>query len=80
VVTAVIHMQPAIAIVPCDIYLLSILHCYLLPTVLSHSANQQERLGGKFVSISMEVVVRAPEILQLAYDAIGKDSRVKMKF
>eukprot|EP00775_Hariotina_reticulata_P004110 gene4110-4356_t len=40
----------------------------------------QERLGGKFVSISMQVLVRAPEIVQLVYEAIGKDSRVKMKF
>jgi putative lipoic acid-binding regulatory protein len=40
----------------------------------------QERLGGKYVSISVDVIVRAPEVISRAYEEIGKDSRVKMKF
>lgn len=39
-----------------------------------------ERLGGKYVSLSVTVMVRAPEIVTMTYEAIGKDSRVKMKF
>ena len=40
----------------------------------------QERLGGKYVSMSVNVVVRAPEVITKAYEEIGKDSREKMKF
>jgi putative lipoic acid-binding regulatory protein len=40
----------------------------------------QERLGGKYVSMSVDVIVRAPEVITKAYEEIGKDSRVKMKF
>lgn len=40
----------------------------------------QERLGGKYVSMSVDLVVRAPEVITKAYEEIGKDSRVKMKF
>lgn len=40
----------------------------------------QERLGGKYVSISVDVIVRAPEVISRGYEEIGKDSRVKMKF
>lgn len=39
-----------------------------------------ERLGGKYVSMSVNVAVRAPEVITKAYEEIGKDSRVKMKF
>jgi putative lipoic acid-binding regulatory protein len=40
----------------------------------------QERLKGKYVSMSVQVMVRAPEVISRAYEEIGKDSRVKMKF
>ncbi|WIA18012.1 hypothetical protein OEZ85_009499 [Tetradesmus obliquus] len=41
----------------------------------------KERLGGKYISMSVTVQsVRAPEIIQSTYDAIGQDPRVTMKF
>jgi putative lipoic acid-binding regulatory protein len=40
----------------------------------------KERLGGKYVSVAVDVVVRAPEIITNTYELIGRDSRVKMKF
>lgn len=40
----------------------------------------KERLGGKYVSMAVEVVVRAPEVISKAYEEIGRDSRVTMKF
>lgn len=40
----------------------------------------KERLGGKYVSMAVEVVVRAPEVISKAYEEIGRDSRVMMKF
>lgn len=40
----------------------------------------QERLGGKYISLSVDVVVRAPEVITKAYEEIGRDGRVKMKF
>jgi hypothetical protein len=41
----------------------------------------QERLGGKYVSISVTVQsVRAPELIKSTFDAIGEDPRVTMKF
>lgn len=40
----------------------------------------QDRLKGKYVSMSVQVMVRAPAVISRAYEEIGKDSRVKMKF
>lgn len=40
----------------------------------------KERLGGKYVSMAVEVVVRAPEVISKAFEEIGRDSRVTMKF
>jgi putative lipoic acid-binding regulatory protein len=40
----------------------------------------KDRLGGKYASVSIEVVVRAPEMISSAYERIGQDGRVKMKF
>lgn len=40
----------------------------------------KDRMGGKFLSISMTLTVRAPEIVTLVYDAMGSDQRVKMRF
>ncbi|GLC37165.1 hypothetical protein PLESTB_000987000 [Pleodorina starrii] len=40
----------------------------------------KERLGGKYVSVAVEVVVRAPELVGMVYDELAKDPRVIMKF
>ncbi|GIL62753.1 hypothetical protein Vafri_16931 [Volvox africanus] len=40
----------------------------------------KERLGGKYVSVAVDVVVRAPELVQLVYDELAKDPRVIMRF
>lgn len=40
----------------------------------------RERLGGKYVSISCEVVVRAPEIVNIVYEKLESDPHVVMKF
>lgn len=47
---------------------------------MSKQVTVTERLKGKYVSMSVDVVVRAPEVITLAYEKIGQDSRVKMKF
>jgi putative lipoic acid-binding regulatory protein len=38
------------------------------------------RLGGKFVSLSITLRVRAPEIVQAVCGELKKDPRVKMTF
>ena len=40
----------------------------------------RERLGGKYVSVSVEAVVRAPEVIAAVIDELGKDERVRMKY
>lgn len=40
----------------------------------------KQRLGGKYVSLSIPVVVRAPEIVQQVFDELGRDPRVLMKY
>ncbi|PNW75570.1 hypothetical protein CHLRE_12g532000v5 [Chlamydomonas reinhardtii] len=40
----------------------------------------KERMGGKYVSVSVDVMTRAPEIVGLVYDELGKDPRVMMRF
>ncbi|KXZ51273.1 hypothetical protein GPECTOR_13g760 [Gonium pectorale] len=40
----------------------------------------KERLGGKYLSVSVDVVVRAPELVGMVYDELAKDPRVIMKF
>lgn len=39
-----------------------------------------ERLGGKYLSLCLEAVVRAPEIVSATYDELAKDPRVLMRF
>jgi putative lipoic acid-binding regulatory protein len=41
---------------------------------------RRRRLGGKYVSLSITVRVRAPEIVGRVYDELAKDGRVKMRF
>ncbi|KAG2496652.1 hypothetical protein HYH03_005472 [Edaphochlamys debaryana] len=38
------------------------------------------RMGGRYVSVSVDVVVRAPEIVEMVYQKLGEDSRVIMRF
>ncbi len=40
----------------------------------------KERLGGKYVSMTVNVMVRAPEIIQMVWEELGKDDRVKMRY
>ncbi len=40
----------------------------------------KERMGGRFVSVSVEVVVRAPELISSVFEALEGDPRVVMKF
>lgn len=40
----------------------------------------KERLGGKYISVSVETTLRAPELVQMVYQELGKDERVKMRF
>ncbi|KAG2438742.1 hypothetical protein HXX76_005287 [Chlamydomonas incerta] len=40
----------------------------------------KERMGGKYVSVSVDVMTRAPEIVGMVYDELGKDPRVMMRF
>lgn len=44
------------------------------------AVTQRQRLGGKYVSLSITVNVRAPEIVTRVYDELAKDPRVKMRF
>lgn len=44
------------------------------------AVTRRQRLGGKYVSLSITVRVRAPEIVSRVYDELAKDPRVKMKF
>ena len=39
-----------------------------------------ERMGGKFISLKMTCMVRAPEIIGKVFDALEGDARVRMKF
>ncbi|GLI66195.1 hypothetical protein VaNZ11_009960 [Volvox africanus] len=40
----------------------------------------KERLGGKYVSVAVDVVVRAPELVSMVYDELAKDPRIIMRF
>ncbi|GIL84262.1 hypothetical protein Vretimale_15923 [Volvox reticuliferus] len=40
----------------------------------------KERFGGKYLSVAVDVVVRAPELVSMVYDELAKDPRVIMKF
>ena len=40
----------------------------------------RERLGGKYVSVSVEAVVRAPEVIAAVIEELGRDERVRMKY
>jgi putative lipoic acid-binding regulatory protein len=40
----------------------------------------KERLGGKYVSMTVAVMVRAPELIQMVWEELGKDERVKMRY
>ncbi|KAG2453392.1 hypothetical protein HYH02_001616 [Chlamydomonas schloesseri] len=40
----------------------------------------KERMGGKYVSVAVDVMTRAPEIVGMVYDELGKDPRVMMRF
>ncbi|KIZ00589.1 hypothetical protein MNEG_7372 [Monoraphidium neglectum] len=44
------------------------------------AVKRKQRLGGKYVSLSVTVNVRAPELVTRVYEELGKDTRVKMKF
>lgn len=38
------------------------------------------RLGGKYVSVTFNIVVRAPEVIMAVHEELGRDKRVKMRF
>ncbi len=40
----------------------------------------KDRMGGKYVSLTVTVTVRAPELLTAVYERLGRDARVRMKF
>jgi putative lipoic acid-binding regulatory protein len=40
----------------------------------------KERLGGKYVSMTVGVMVRAPELINAVWEELGKDERVKMRY
>ncbi|GFR44038.1 hypothetical protein Agub_g5198 [Astrephomene gubernaculifera] len=48
--------------------------------VATDKVEVKERLGGKYISVSVEVTVRAPELVAMVYDELAKDPRVIMKF
>lgn len=54
--------------------------CLIDWSVFNMCCHQQERLGGKYLSISITITARAPELINKTYEEIGKDPRVKMKF
>mmetsp|Transcript_19688 Transcript_19688/g.42801 ORF Transcript_19688/g.42801 Transcript_19688/m.42801 type:complete len:88 (-) Transcript_19688:346-609(-) len=39
-----------------------------------------ERLGGKYISLKINALVRAPEVIGAVFDKLEGDPRIKMKF
>ena len=40
----------------------------------------KERLGGKYISMTVGVMVSAPELIQRVHEELGRDERVKMRY
>lgn len=39
-----------------------------------------ERMGGKYLSLQVHATVRAPEVIDMVLNELGKDTRVKMRY